>query len=48
MVTLLLLGLAFVCFVIGVIDHPRISGSPMIAAGLMLTALAQLVALGMK
>jgi hypothetical protein len=42
-VQLLLLGLAFVCFIAGVIDNPPITSGRMIALGLALVTLAQLV-----
>ena len=40
---LLLLGLAFVCFIAGVVDNPPISSGRMIALGLALVTLAQLI-----
>jgi len=40
---LLLLGLAFVCFIAGVIDSPPVTSGRMIALGLALVTLAQLI-----
>lgn len=40
---LLLYIIAFVCFLGGVLDHPRVSGVRCIALGLALVALAQLI-----
>lgn len=40
---LLLYVLAFVCFIIGVIDHPRMSGVRRIALGLALVALSLII-----
>jgi len=42
-VQLLLLGLAFICFIAGVIDSPPVTSGRMIALGLALVTLAQLV-----
>lgn len=39
----LLYVLAFVCFIAGVVDHPRVSGVRCIALGLALTALAFII-----
>ena len=39
---LLLLVIAFVCFIAGVVDHPRVSGVRCIALGLALVTLAQI------
>lgn len=42
-IQMLLLGLAFVCFIIGVIDYPPASSGRMAAMGLALVTLAQLI-----
>lgn len=40
---LLLYIIAFVCFLAGVIDHPRVSGVRCVALGLALVTLAQII-----
>lgn len=42
-VQMLLLGLAFVCFIVGVVDYPPVNSGRMIALGLALITLAQLI-----
>lgn len=40
---LLLYVIAFVCFIAGVVDHPRVSANRCIALGLALVTLAQII-----